>query len=76
MEKLISRCSYWLGIACLVIAAIWRIANVFRSLQSSATTGGFIGGTIWPSSFMHASILFLVAAIATACYSWLNSHKP
>jgi hypothetical protein len=25
---------------------------------------------------MHASILFLVTSIATACYSWINSQKP
>jgi hypothetical protein len=72
MEKLIARWTYWLGIACLVIAVIWRIANVFRSWQSSAATGGTIGH----SAFMHASILFLVATIATACYAWLKSQKP
>jgi len=73
MEKLIARWSYWAGIACLVIAVIWRIVNIFRSWQSSATTSEpFIGHL----AFFHASILFLVATIATACYVWLNSQKP
>ena len=72
MEKLIASWTYWLGIACLVIAVIWKIVNVFRSWQSSATTGGPIGH----SAFMHGSILFLVATVATACYAWLNSQKP
>ena len=34
MEKLIARWSYWLGIACLVIAVIWKIVNVFWSWHS------------------------------------------
>ena len=72
MEKLIARLSYWLGMACLVIAVIWRIVSGFRSWQSSAVTAGPIGH----SAFLHASILFLVATIATACYAWLNSQKP
>ena len=72
MEKLIARSSYWLGIACFVIAVIWRIATVFRSVQPPAATGA----PIQPGSMMHASILFLVTSIATACYSWINSQKP
>jgi len=73
MEKLIARWSYWLGMACLVITVIWRIVRVLRSWQSSsAATAAAIGH----SSFLHASILFLVATIATACYAWLNSQKP
>ena len=72
MEKLIARSSYRLGIACLVIAVIWRIATVFRSVQPAAVTGA----PIEPASMMHASILFLVTSIATACYSWINSQKP
>src|SRR5208283_5471658 len=38
MEKLIARWSYWLGIACLVIAVIWRIVNIFLSWHSSVAT--------------------------------------
>jgi hypothetical protein len=72
MEKLIARCSYWLGITCLVIAVIWKGVNILRYVQSPAGAGGPLGH----SAFMHASILFLVATIGTACYTWLNSQKP
>jgi hypothetical protein len=72
MEKLIASWTYWLGIACLVIAVVWRIANIFRSWQTSAASGGSIGHL----AFMHGSILFLITTIATACYAWLNSQKP
>jgi hypothetical protein len=73
MEKLIARSSYWLGIACLIIAVIWRIVNIFWSWHSSASTPGPILGHL---AFLHASILFLVATIATVGYAWLNSQKP
>jgi len=73
MEKLIARGSYWLGIACLVIAVIWRIVNVFWSWHSSASTAGPSMGHL---TFMHGSILFLVATIASVGYAWLNSQKP
>ena len=73
MEKLIARWSYWLGIACLVIAVIWRIVNVFWSWHLSASTTGPGFG---PLTFLHASILLLVATIATVGYVWLNSQKP
>ena len=43
MEKRIARCSYWLGIASLVIAVIWRFVNFFLDLQSSAGTAGSAG---------------------------------
>jgi len=73
MEKLIARWSYWLGIACLVIAVMWRIVNIFWSWRSSASTTGPGFG---PLTFLHASILLLVATIATVGYPWLNSQKP
>ena len=72
MEKLIARWSYWLGIACLVITVIWRTANAFGLLLPFI---GPPGRAIWYLSFFHASILFFVSAIATACYAWINSQK-
>jgi hypothetical protein len=73
MEKLIARWSYWLGIACLVIAVVWRAGNAcgFWTPMTIAP-----GHTIWYLSFLHASILFFVTTIATACYAWLNSQRP
>jgi hypothetical protein len=72
MEKLIANGSYWLGIACLVIAAVWRAANACGLWLASSNTPGY---AIGHSTFVHASIVFFVACIATASYSWLNSHK-
>jgi hypothetical protein len=57
----------------LVIAVIWRIVNVFWSWHSSASTAGPSMGHL---TFMHGSILFLVATIASVGYAWLNSQKP
>jgi hypothetical protein len=39
---------------------------------SASTTGPGFG----PLTFLHASILLLVATIATVGYVWLNSQKP
>jgi hypothetical protein len=72
MEKLIARWSYWLGIVCLVVAVIWRIATAFGLwMASNVTRENPIG--YW--SFFHASILLFVAAIATTSCAWLNSQN-
>lgn len=72
MEKMIARSSYWLGIACMVIAIIWKGVNIFRALPAPAGATG----PLTHQAFLHGSIMFLVATIATACYVWLNSQKP
>jgi hypothetical protein len=73
MEKLIAHWSYWLGIACLVIAVMWRTVNAFGLWLPLNVTPGH---TIWYLSFFHASILFFATTIATACHAWLTSQKP
>ncbi len=73
MEKLIARSSYGLGIACMVIAVIWRAVNALGFWLPMTVTPGH---TIWYLSFFHASILFFLTTIATAGYAWLNSQKP
>lgn len=72
MEKMIARWSYWLGIACSVIAVIWKAVNAFGLWVPSSATPR----TIWYLSFFHGGILFLVTTVATACYAWINSQKP
>jgi hypothetical protein len=72
VEKLIARWSYWLGIACLIIAVVWRVLNAFGLLLPIS----FIPGhSIWYLSFFNGSILFFVTTIATACYAWLGAQR-
>ena len=73
MEKLIANGSYWLGIVCLVIAAVWRAAAAFGLWVPSSSTPAHAIGHV---TFLHASLLFFVTAIATASNAWLNSQKP
>jgi hypothetical protein len=73
MEKLIGRWSYWLGIACVVIALGWRAVNaVGLLLPPTVAPGRAI--SYW--SFYHGSVLLLAASIASTCCAWLNSQKP
>lgn len=68
MEKHITRWAYWLGSACLAIALVWRVLNLFRPTE---TLRG-----LDPLSFMKGALLFFVAAIATANYAWMKSQRP
>jgi len=65
MEKLIARWCDWLGIACLVIAVIWKIVSVFWFWHSSASTVGAptVAAVAGPSMFLHGSICFLLRAL-------------
>ncbi len=67
MEKHITHWTYWLGIACLVIALVWRVSSIW--LGSTQTLG------VTPLSFYKSSLLFFVAAIATANYTWAKGQK-
>ena len=70
MEKLIARWSYWLGIASMVIALLWKTVSVFGWWLPSGIS------RLTYLSFLHASILFFLTTVATACYTWLNSTTP
>ena len=67
MERQILRWSYWLGLACLIIAVVWRVANVF---------GLALNAPIVPLTFYKGSLLLLVAAIASASYAGFKSQRP
>ena len=67
MERQILHWSYWLGLACLIIAVVWRVANVF---------GLALSNSIFPLTFYKGSLLLLVAAIASASYASFKSQKP
>jgi hypothetical protein len=73
MEKNIVQWSYWLGIACLVIALVWRGFNAFGLWLPMNVTPGH---SVWYMSFYKASLLFFVTTIASANYAWFNSQKP
>jgi hypothetical protein len=66
MEKHIIQWSYWLGIASLVIAVVWRGLNVFGlGLPMSLTRNE----PIFSMTLYKASLLLFVAAIASANYA-------
>jgi hypothetical protein len=73
MGKHIGRWSYWLGIACLVIALGWRAVGALGLLVPPSTAPGRMI-SYW--SFYHGSLLFLATSIASTCYAWLDTQKP
>ena len=73
MERNIVHWSYWLGIATLVIALLWRALNALGVWLPATITPG---NTVYYMSFYKGSLLFLVTAIASANYASFNSHKP
>jgi hypothetical protein len=73
MEKHILRWSYWLGIASLVIAVVWRALN---GLGLGSPMLLIRGESIYSMSFYKASLLLFVAAIATANYGSSKWQRP
>jgi hypothetical protein len=73
MEKHILRWSYWLGIASLVIAVVWRALNGL-GLGSAGLV--IRGESVYSMSLYKASLLLFVAAIATANYVSSKSQRP
>ncbi len=63
MRKLISRWSYWLGIACLAITVVWWAGSAVGLGKQLAI--GPQGQLVSYLSFFHASIAFFVTTIAT-----------
>ena len=71
MERHILHWSYWLGIASLIIAFLWRALNAFGLGLAMLSRNQ----TNFALSFYKASLLLLVAAIASASYAEFRSHK-
>ena len=59
MEKHIIQASYWLGLACSLVALVWRGLEFLKVLPESY-------GTLMYSTVYKGGLLFLVIAIATA----------
>jgi hypothetical protein len=72
MERHILQWSYWLGIASLIVAALWKAANACGLGLVILTTYHYN----LPMTFYKGSLLLLVAAIASANCVWLKSQKP
>ena len=66
MEKQIGRSSYWLGMACLVVAVILRIANAAGLSLSEMFTKG---NPISYRTFLVGAVALFVVTIATRSYS-------
>jgi hypothetical protein len=72
LERNIVHWTYWLGIACLLIALLWR---AFNALGFRLPMYIKEGETVYYMSFYKASWLFFIAAIASAHYAWFPSAK-
>lgn len=67
------RWGYWLGMACALIALVWRglvaLGLPGRFQYSTVRSVGYPG-------FLNGAFLFLLIAAATAGYLWVNEKKP
>jgi hypothetical protein len=69
MEKQIMHWSYWLGVACVVLAVVTRILN---TLGVSTILLQTRGDPISFRTFADGALLFLITSIATAGSAWLK----
>lgn len=70
MEKHMVKWSFWLGLACAVIAF------VLRGLDAVGVFPNFLpGGNIGANSFYKAALLFLAVAIGAASTMWSRGQK-
>ena len=72
METFIIRYSYWLGILCALLALLLRVVNIWSMPLSRILTRG---APIQYGTFLDASQLFFLMAIATAGYVWVKSQR-
>ena len=70
MEKKILQYSYWLGVACVVVALAWRAATVMGFGAGSMMQGI----SLTYMSFFKGALLFLVTAVATGAYQAGNRN--
>jgi hypothetical protein len=71
VEKHIVKWSYWLGLACAVIAFVMRGLNAFGVFVPDFLSRGNIGAM----SFYKAALLFLAVAIGAASTMWSSAQK-
>ena len=68
MEKSLAHGSYWLGVACSLVAFVWKGLEVLNVAPE-----GF--GSVRYMTFYKGGLLFLLIAIAAAACVWLKSQK-
>ncbi len=73
MEREIARWSYWLGVVCGVLAMLWRGLIALGLPLTGITT---LGNYVAPMTLYKGAVLFLLAGIATANYTWLKRQTP
>ena len=71
MEKWIARVSYWLGIISLVLALILRIV---WGLGWGLSMPFLVEHSIGYTPFLHGTVIFLLATVASAAYSWMKER--
>jgi hypothetical protein len=72
MVKYIAVGSYWLGVACALIAVVARLCDAMGIVFVHILTKG---NNIDFRSFLDAGLLFLFMAIASANYEWFQSRQ-
>ncbi len=68
MEKHIAQWSYWLGLACSLLAMIWKGLEFLKVLPASF-------GSLSYMTLYKGGLLFLVIALATAGFVAAKSQK-
>jgi hypothetical protein len=72
MAKNITKWSYWLGIACLVIAVLWRILGAVGLPLGESVSSGRTFGYL---TFYRAGLLFFAATVASVAYEWAEGRS-
>ncbi len=72
MAKKVGEWSYLAGLACAVIALVWR---GLAALGLGHVEFTFRGGVVGTITLYKAALLLLVMAVASANYLWSQSQK-
>ena len=73
MVKLLIRVSYWLGVACIVLALLSKALNALGMNFLQFMTRG---NDVDYRSYVLGAVLFFLMAIATASFDSFNKNNP
>ena len=71
MARHIAKWSYWIGIACLVVAMLFRTASALGLPTAPSLVEGRSFGYL---TFYRGGLLFFASTIASAAYEWASSR--